>query len=189
MEAMAQVPRDAFVPAAEKPLAWLNRPLPIGQGQTISQPFVVALMTDLLDLEPDDTVLEIGTGCGYQCAVLAHLAAHVYSVERLPEFAAGARRTLADLGVANVDVRTGDGHLGWPEHAPYKKIMVTAAAEDVPPALVEQLAPGGRMVVPVGRGGWLWGQELTLVTKDAAGDVTESPILGVAFVPLVHDEA
>jgi protein-L-isoaspartate(D-aspartate) O-methyltransferase len=162
--------------------AYDNRPLPIGHGQTISQPFVVALMTELLDLEPDDTVLEVGTGSGYQAAVLAELAGTVCSIEVIPELAHTAANALGSEGCTNVLLRTGDGGLGWPERAPFDAIIVTAAAPEIPPALVAQLRIGGRMVIPVGpRHG---DQELVLLTKDTAGEVTQRNVLPVAFVPL-----
>jgi protein-L-isoaspartate(D-aspartate) O-methyltransferase len=181
--ALAKVRREAFVPPHSTDAAYANRPLPIGHGQTISQPFVVALMTELLDLKPHDSVLEVGTGSGYQTAVLAELAGKVFSIEVIPELASSAAAALASEGCSNVVLRTGDGALGWPEHAPFDAIIVTAAAPDIPPALIEQLRPGGRMVVPVGpRHG---DQELILLAKDAAGKVTRRRILPVAFVPLV----
>jgi protein-L-isoaspartate(D-aspartate) O-methyltransferase len=185
--ALAKVRREAFVSPRSADAAYANRPLPIGHGQTISQPFVVALMTELLDLEPDDSVLEVGTGSGYQAAVLAELAGKVFSIEVIPELASSAAAALASEGYSNVVLRTGNGGLGWPEHAPFDAIIVTAAAPDIPPALIEQLRPGGRMVVPVGpRHG---DQELTLLTKDAAGKVTRRNILPVAFVPLTGGPA
>ena len=180
--AVAKVRREAFVAPGSEPTAYENRPLPIGHGQTISQPFVVALMTELLDLQPDDRVLEVGTGSGYQAAVLAEVADKVYSIEVIPELAARAAVALGSQGYANVELRTGDGGLGWPEQAPFDAIIVTAAAPEVPPALPEQLRPGGRMMIPIGpRHG---DQELLLVTKDAAGNVTRRGVLPVAFVPL-----
>ena len=180
--ALAKVRCEAFVPPRSTDAAYANRPLPIGHGQTISQPFVVALMTELLDLEPDDRVLEVGTGSGYQAAVLAAVVGTVFSIEVIPELARSAMAALAGEGCANVALRTGDGGLGWPEHAPFDAIIVTAAAPDIPPALIEQLRLGGRMVVPVGppHGD----QDLTLLTKDTAGKVTRCNILPVAFVPL-----
>ena len=185
--AIADVPRHAFVPRAWRDMAWHNRPLPIGHGQTISQPFIVAIMTEMLDLEARDRVLEIGTGCGYQTAVLSELSAHVYTVERIPDLTEAALETLTGLGYGNIDYRTGDGHLGWPEHAPYDAIMVTAAAARLPPALVDQLRSGGRMIVPVsGSLGW-FGQGLNLVTKDEQGAVSNKKVLDVAFVPLVEE--
>jgi protein-L-isoaspartate(D-aspartate) O-methyltransferase len=180
--ALARVRREAFVEPGSERAAYANRPLPIGHGQTISQPFVVALMTELLDLQPDDNVLEVGTGSGFQAAVLAELARKVHSIEVIPELAATAVKALAGQGYSNVELRTGDGGLGWPEQAPFDAIIVTAAAPDVPPALPEQLRPGGRMVIPIGppHGD----QDLLLITKDAAGAVTRRVILPVAFVPL-----
>ncbi len=184
-DAIAMVPRHEFVPRWEWPHAWENRPLAIGHNQTISQPYIVAAMTQMLRLEPGARVLEIGTGCGYQAAVLACVAAEVWSVERIPELAEAAAARLARLGYANVHVRRGDGALGWPEAAPFDGILVTAAARDIPPDLVDQLAPGGRMVVPVGPGGRE--QVLTLVTRDKAGHIGIEPGLPVAFVPLITD--
>ena len=182
MEAMAAVPREEFVPAELAGRAYENTPLPIGQGQTISQPFIVALMTDLLDPEPGDRVLELGTGCGYQAAILAHIVGEVYTVEVLPDLADTAARRLERLGYGNVHVRVGDGARGWPEAAPFDGILATAAAPRVPSALVEQLAPGGRLVIPVDRA--YGGQDLRLLTKDADGEVTTRSLLPVAFVPL-----
>ncbi len=185
--ALERVPREAFVPGAWRDMAWENRPLPIGQGQTISQPYIVAIMTELLDLGAGDRTLEIGTGCGYQTAVLAELCAQVYTVERIPELMQLAQETLAGLGYANIEYLAGDGHLAWPDHAPYDAIIVTAAAARLPAALVAQLRPGGRMVVPVSGGfGWL-GQSLLRVTKDDEGAVASQKVLDVAFVPLVRD--
>jgi protein-L-isoaspartate(D-aspartate) O-methyltransferase len=179
---LAKIRREAFVVPGSERAAYANRPLSIGHGQTISQPFIVALMTELLDLQPDDNVLEIGTGSGYQTAVLAELAGKVCSIEVIAELAANAAIALQGQGYSNVVLRTGDGGLGWPERAPFDAIIVTAAAPEVPPALLEQLGPGGRMVIPVGpRHG---DQELLLITKDAAGTVTRRTILPVAFVPL-----
>ncbi len=180
--ALAKVRREAFVTPGSEAAAYENRPLPIGHGQTISQPFVVALMTELADLQPEDTVLEVGTGSGYQAAILAELVRQVYSIEAIPELATRAAAALAGQGYTNVELRTGDGGLGWPERAPFDAILVTAAASEVPPALIEQLRPGGCMVIPVGpRHG---DQELLLITKDAAGNVTRRSVLPVAFVPL-----
>jgi protein-L-isoaspartate(D-aspartate) O-methyltransferase len=180
--AVAKVPREAFVAPGSEAAAYENRPLPIGHGQTISQPFVVALMTELLDLQPEHTVLEVGTGSGYQTAILAQLAGKVCSIEVIPELAARAAGVLVGQGIANVELRTGDGGQGWPERAPFDAIIVTAAASEVPSALIQQLRAGGRMVIPVGpRHG---DQELMLITKDAAGEVTQRRILPVAFVPL-----
>jgi protein-L-isoaspartate(D-aspartate) O-methyltransferase len=181
--AMSKVRREAFVLPGVVRSAYENRPLPIGHGQTISQPFVVALMTDLLDLEPTDAVLEVGSGSGYQSAVLAALVDRIYSIEVIPELAAGAAAALAAEGFDTVELRTGDGSLGWPEHAPFDAIIVTAAAREVPPALLAQLRAGGRMVIPLGpRHG---DQELVLITKDASGAVRRRRVLPVAFVPLI----
>jgi protein-L-isoaspartate(D-aspartate) O-methyltransferase len=182
MTAMASVPRHAFVPPVEEAYAYINNALPIGHGQTISQPYIVALMTDLLDPRPDHSVLEIGTGSGYQAAILSELVRHVYSIEVIPELAAEASERLQRLGYRNVSVRAGDGNAGWPEHAPYDGIIVTAAATQVPAALLAQLRNGGRMIIPVGTNG---SQELLLIEKSASGVVSERGILPVAFVPLV----
>jgi len=183
LDAVRAVPREAFVPEARRAHAYDNVPLPIGFGQTISQPFIVACMTDALSVGPEARVLEIGTGCGYQTAVLARLAARVYSVEIVAELAEGARARLAALGIGNVEIRVGDGRDGWPEHAPYDAIMVTAAAREMPVALVEQLKPGGRMVLPLGD--TLFGQTLVLIEKAADGAARRTNLLPVAFVPLV----
>ncbi|MEK9661135.1 MAG: protein-L-isoaspartate(D-aspartate) O-methyltransferase [Alphaproteobacteria bacterium] len=181
IEAMMRVPRHEFVPPDERAFAYANRPLPIGQGQTISQPYIVALMTDLLEVGAGDTVLEIGTGSGYQAAVLSELVRHVWSIETVPELAASAAERLARLGCDNVTVRQGDGALGWPEQAPFDGIIVTAQCNDVPPALVEQLAPDGRLVLPLGGAGR---QMLTVVTKTPDGGTDRQAVLPVAFVPL-----
>lgn len=182
-EAMEHVPRHEFVPRWEQPYSYENRPLSIGQGQTISQPYIVAAMTQMLRPQPDMRVLEVGTGCGYQAAVLAECVAEVWSVERIAELAEAATARLRRLGYANVHVKTGDGSLGWPEHAPYDGILVTAAATDIPGALIDQLAPGGRMAIPVGLA--RFEQALTLVSKDEEGNVSERRGLPVAFVPLI----
>ena len=207
LEALRKVPRHAFVPAWERPFAYENRPLPIGEGQTISQPYIVAIMTDLARIGPGDRVLEVGTGCGYQAAVLAELAAEVDSIERFPALAAAAAERLAGLGYRNLRVRAGDGTRGWPEAdeggpRPYDAILVTAAAQGAAPeALIRQLAPGGRLVIPVERHprdpaaqGFdlrvLWfgpQQDLLVLTKDAEGRVAEEKILPVAFVPLIAE--
>ncbi|MBI3517175.1 MAG: protein-L-isoaspartate(D-aspartate) O-methyltransferase [Proteobacteria bacterium] len=180
--ALREVPREAFVPASERKLAYVNRALPIGHRQTISQPFVVALMTELLDVGPGDRVLEIGTGSGYQAAVLSRLVAQVYSVELIAELAARARRSLADLDYTNVEIRVGDGAEGWLEHAPYDAIIVTAAAPELPPALARQLKPGGRLVAPIGRAHDH--QMLCLCTLTPRGTLATHRVLPVAFVPL-----
>jgi protein-L-isoaspartate(D-aspartate) O-methyltransferase len=181
LEAMRTVPRDRFVPASLQSLAYADDALPIGYGQTISQPYVVALMTEVLELQGDETVLEIGTGSGYQSAVLSLLARQVYTVELVAELAEAARQRFAELGYANIEVRVGDGSLGWPEHAPYDAIIVTAAAPDVPAPLLDQLADGGRLVIPVGR---RWEQMLVRLTR--VGDQFDRLDLApVCFVPLV----
>ena len=183
MAAMRAGSCDAFVPPEARSLAYDDRPLAIGCGQTISQPFIVALMTDLLDLQPGDRVLEVGTGSGYQTAVLAQLAADVCSIEVVPALAQRAATVLADQGCGSVALRVGDGGKGWPERAPFDAIIVTAAAPVVPPALVEQLAPGGRLVIPVGAASG--DQVLRLITRGSDGAVQERDVLSVAFVPLV----
>ena len=179
--ALAKVPRDKFVARAYLDDAFYNGPLPIGHGQTISQPYIVALMTDLLELEADDVVLEIGTGSGYQAAILAQLCRQVYSIEYIPELADTARKRFEKLGYDNIEVRTGNGYDGWPEHAPYDGVIVTAAATHIPAPLVEQLKPGGRMVIPLGEP--YYHQELKLVEKAENGELDIRDILGVAFVP------
>lgn len=182
MAAMARVPREQFVPRDLRDAAFDNGPLPIGHGQTISQPYIVALMTDLLDLEPDGRVLEIGTGSGYQTAVLSCLAKTVYTVELIPALGQRASEQLAALDFTNIEYRIGNGYQGWPEHAPYDAIIVTAAAPEVPTALTEQLKPGGRLVIPVG---WQYmPQELLLISKDTHHVLHTRSVLGVAFVPL-----
>ena len=187
MQALAEVERDRFVPDELRVAAYENRPLPIGHQQTISQPYIVALMTDLLDTQPDQKVLEIGTGSGYQAAVLSKLVREVYSIERVAELAESARQRLDALGYHNVHVRCDDGNKGWPEAAPFDGIIVTAAATAIPETLTDQLAPDGRMVIPVGK---RWGhQELMLVTRDEEGRLTTRDVLGVAFVPLLEGSA
>ena len=186
LAAMLKVPRHQFVPRDEQHAAYEDRPLPIGFGQTISQPYIVAFMTEALALAPSDTVLEIGTGSGYQAAVLAELAGEVYTIEIVPELAERARRTLAALGYDHVTVRHGDGYAGWPERAPFTRIIVTAAPEALPQALVDQLAIGGTMVMPVGpRSG---DQELRILRKTERGVVSERS-LPVRFVPMVKPPA
>jgi len=182
LTALRSVRREAFVPQPLVGQAYVNAPLPIGCGQTISQPYIVALMTDLLDLRRGDHVLEVGTGSGYQAAVLAELSDTVCSIEVIPELAARAAQVLAAEGYAKVTLRTGDGALGWPERAPFDAIIVTAAAREVPPALLDQLRPGGRLVIPVGEA--FGDQELRLLHKDPDGHVTSRWVLSVAFVPL-----
>jgi protein-L-isoaspartate(D-aspartate) O-methyltransferase len=184
LQAMRTVPRHEFVPEEVRAQAYEDQPLPIGFGQTISQPFIVALMTDLLDVGPDDTVLEIGTGSGYQAAVLSPLAGQVYSVEIIPELGQRAAEVLLRLGFNNVQTKVADGYYGWPEAAPFDGIVVTAAASQIPPPLVEQLKPGGRMVIPVG--GAFFAQQLMLVEKGADGKVTTRQLLPVQFVPFTR---
>jgi len=185
MAAMAAVPREEFVLPAYRRRAYDNTPLPIAAGQTISQPLIVALMTDLLDPQPGDVILEVGTGSGYQAAVLSHLVRHVYSVEIIGELADTAATVLKRLGYGNVSVRAGDGYAGWPEHAPFDGIIVTAAADEIPPPLLKQLKPGGKLVIPVGTEyGY---QELLLVEVDESGQPRERSVLPVRFVPLTGD--
>ena len=187
MEAMRTVPRAAFVPEAEASFAYENRPLPIGHGQTISQPYIVALMSELLDVEPGARILEVGTGCGYQTAVLCALGASVYSVEVVEPLATAAAARLEALGYAQATVRAGDGHAGGPEEAPFDGIVVTAAASSVPPALVAQLRPGGCLVIPVGRAAET--QHLQRIEKRADGPSAAKSLLPVAFVPLTRGPA
>ena len=178
MAVMGRVPRHEFVPLELQPYAYADTPLPIGFGKTISQPFIVAVMTDLLDVQPTDAVLEIGTGLGYQSAVLAQLAQRVYSIELIEELAAQARHRLHRQGHANVEVRIGNGCRGWPERAPFDKVIVTAAPELIPPSLIYQLKSGGKMVIPAGLPGE---QQLILVAKDAGGSVSTREIFAVMF--------
>ena len=178
MAMMRRVPRHLFVPDLVAAYAYQDMPLPIGFDKTISQPFIVALMTDLLAPQPHETVLEVGTGLGYQTAILAELACQVWSIEIIEEFASDAEALLAALGYANVGIRVGDGARGWPEHAPFDKILVTVAAEDTPPALLDQLKPGGRMVLPVGAEE---AQFLTVIDKDAAGKLKTRESIPVRF--------
>jgi protein-L-isoaspartate(D-aspartate) O-methyltransferase len=187
LAALRKVRRAAFVPKDATARAYVNAPLPIGCGQTISQPFIVALMTDLLELRPEHRVLEVGTGSGYQAAVLAELSRHVFSIEVIPELAERARHVLAAEGYGRVALRVGDGAQGWREYAPFDAIIVTAAARDVPQALVEQLGPGGKLVVPVGEPHG--DQELRLLCKAKNGKATSRTILPVAFVPLTGTSA
>jgi protein-L-isoaspartate(D-aspartate) O-methyltransferase len=185
MEAMKQVPRHVFVPQGLEDCAYDNGPLSIGHGQTISQPYIVALMSDLLATEAHHVVLEVGCGSGYQSAVLSRLVKRVYSLEIVPELVQAAQERLSRLGYGNVTVRHGDGYQGWPEHAPFDGIIVTAAAPEIPPPLIEQLKPGGRMVIPVGLP--YMHQELLLVEKNRAGEILTRNMLPVAFVPLTGD--
>ncbi len=185
LAAMGRVPRHLFVPAALRFRAYADHPLPIGNGQTISQPYIVALMTQLAEIEPDDVVLEIGTGSGYQAAVLSEIAKEVYTIEIVADLAESARARLAELGYSDVTVRTGDGYLGWKEKAPFDAILVTAAAPEVPPPLVEQLAPGAILVIPVGPQSEV--QSLLRIQKAADGSTVTREILPVVFVPLVRE--
>jgi protein-L-isoaspartate(D-aspartate) O-methyltransferase len=183
--AMRQVPRHEFVPAEYRRLAYDDRPLPIGHEQTISQPYIVAVMTELIAPEPGDRILEVGTGSGYQAAVAAELVAEVYSIELIPELAVSAAERLRRLGVDNVFVRAGDGYLGWPEHAPFDGILVTAGADHVPEPLIEQLAVGGRMVIPVGDTQGV--QVLRLIEKRPDGTIDSRDVVTVRFVPLLRE--
>ena len=185
MAVMGRVPRHEFVPERMKSLAYLNRPLPIGHGQTISQPYIVALMTDLLDVDAEDVVLEVGTGSGYQAAVLGELVRKVYTVEVIAPLGEQAAERLARLKYDNIESRVADGYYGWEEHAPFDGIMVTAAAGHVPPPLIRQLKRGGRMLIPVG--GRFLTQYLMIVEKDEQGAVTTSQVLPVRFVPLTGE--
>ena len=185
MAVMDKVERHKFVPPSEQTWAYANRPLPIGHGQTISQPYIVALMTDLISVDPGDRVLEIGTGSGYQAAVLAEMGTEVFTIEIIDPLARQASRRLADLGYSQVKTREGDGYYGWGGEAPFDAIVVTAAADHVPPPLVRQLKPGGVMVIPVGSRFMV--QQLVLVTKDSTGSITTRQILPVRFVPLTGD--
>lgn len=182
LSVMTKVLRHRFVPEGEASSAYYNQPLPIGHGQTISQPYIVALMTELLALDKQDSVLEIGTGSGYQTAILSEMAGKVYSMEIVEPLAARAEHLLSELGYANVQVKLGNGNDGWPEYAPFDGIIVTAAAGHVPPPLVDQLKAGGRMVIPVGS--WPHIQELILITKTVDGTTHQENILPVSFVPL-----
>ena len=182
MQAMAKVPRHRFVPADQIGNAYQNRPLPIGMGQTISQPFIVALSADLIDPKPTHVVLEVGTGSGYQAAVLAELVKNVFSIEIVEPLGRQADRLLQMIGYKNVEVRIGDGYRGWPEHAPFDAIVVTAAAPEIPQALIAQLKPGGKMVIPVGAA-WR-DQVLMLVEKKADGKIQSRSVLPVRFVPM-----
>jgi protein-L-isoaspartate(D-aspartate) O-methyltransferase len=183
LDAMRKVPRHLFVEPSQREQAYEDHPLPIGSNQTISQPYIVALMTELLELPPKARVLEIGTGSGYQSAVLAEMGAEVWSIEIVPELARAASDALERTGYERVQVRAGDGYRGWPEHAPFDGIVVTAAPERIPEPLLDQLAPGGRMVIPVG--GFF--QELKVFRKEADGSITEKDIIPVRFVPMTGE--
>ncbi len=185
MQVLGTVERHEFVPARQKPFAYENRPLPIGHGQTISQPTIVAMMTDLIEPAPDDMVLEIGTGSGYQAAILSKLVNHVYSIEIIEALADEASERLARLRYDNVTTKLGDGYYGWEEHAPFDAIIVTAAASHVPPPLVRQLRPGGRMIIPVGS--QFMTQQLLLLEKTDDGSIITRQIAAVRFVPLTGE--
>jgi protein-L-isoaspartate(D-aspartate) O-methyltransferase len=181
LQAMTEVPRHEFVPASLRPYAYADGPLPIGHGQTISQPFIVAYMTQALELGKEDTVLEVGTGSGYQAAILGKLAKEVYTIEIVPPLAESAKVILSELGFENVHVRLGDGYLGWPEKAPFDAIIVTCAPDHVPEPLVSQLKEGGRLVIPVGTAGGI--QQLVLLKK-RNGQISKEKMLDVRFVPM-----
>ena len=185
LDAFRAVPRDRFVPESCRAEAAANHPLPIGHGQTISQPYIVAYMTEALDLRSGDRVLEIGTGSGYQAAIIAELTREVWSVEVVPTLAARARKVLDELGYDYVETRIGNGYHGWPEHAPFDAIIVTAAATHIPPALIEQLTTRGRMILPVGASFAV--QQLVMVRKSASGKVREERLLPVRFVPFTGE--
>jgi protein-L-isoaspartate(D-aspartate) O-methyltransferase len=181
LRAISDTPRHLFVPIALQGSAYEDRPLPIGHGQTISQPYIVASMTDLLDPRPTDKILEIGTGSGYQAAILARLAGHVYSIEIVDALAKQAALILRDQHLDNITIRTGDGYQGWPEQAPFDKIILTAAPPEIPPVLLTQLKPGGRLIAPIGT---QW-QELVVFDKDAQGKIKQRNVYPVVFVPMV----
>ena len=185
LKAVQKVEREKFVPEKYRDLAYSDNPLPIGHQQTISRPYIVAYMTEHLQISKSHNVLEIGTGSGYQAAILAEMAHHVFTIEIIPELAESAEKVLMELGYENITVRTGDGYKGWPEEAPFDRIMVTAAPNEIPEKLVEQLAPNGRMILPVG--GSIFAQYLWLVQKDKEGIVTKEKILAVRFVPMVKE--
>ena len=185
LKAVSTVKRELFVPERYRDLAYSDRPLPIGHKQTISQPYIVAYMTEQLQVEKHQKVLEIGTGSGYQAAILAELANHVFTIEIIPELAEGAKKVLNKTGYDNITVRTGDGYKGWPDQAPFDRIMVTAAPEEIPKKLVQQLANDGRMIIPVGAN--LFMQYLWLIKKDKDGIVMKEKILPVRFVPMVKE--
>ncbi|HXE75627.1 MAG TPA: protein-L-isoaspartate(D-aspartate) O-methyltransferase [Candidatus Xenobia bacterium] len=188
LKAMRTIPRHEFVPADYRNQAYEDHPLRIGHGQTISQPYIVAIMTELAAVKPEHRVLEVGTGSGYQAAVLSPLVKEVFTIEIIPELGESARARLARLGYKNVEVRIGDGYNGWPEKAPFDAIVVTAGATHVPPALVEQLKPGGRMVIPLGESSF--DQNLVVIHKSTDGrSVRQETIMPVMFVPLTHDPA
>jgi len=183
LKAMRETPREQFIPPAVQELAYEDRPVPIGYGQTISQPYIVALMTEMLDIKTDQRVLEIGTGSGYQAAILSSLAKEVYTIEIVTELAKSASLRLNRLGYKNVSVREGDGYKGWPEKAPFERIILTAAPTELPKALTDQLKPGGKLLAPIGHHSSV--QELRVVEKTADGKITSRPVLPVRFVPMV----
>lgn len=184
LDAMESVPRHVFIPEETRSYSYYDQPVPIGFGQTISQPYIVAFMTELLQAGSDDVVLEVGTGSGYQAAILARLVKRVYTIEIVNDLGKEAQKRLKTLGYDNVEVMIGDGYKGWPEHAPFDAIIVTAAAEHIPQPLIDQLKPGGRMVIPVG--GVYVVQDLMLITKDASSKVIKESIIPVRFVPLLR---
>jgi protein-L-isoaspartate(D-aspartate) O-methyltransferase len=185
LEAMRRVPRQAFVPSEYADKAYADHPLPIGAGQTISQPYIVALMTELLEVKEGDRVLEIGTGSGYQAAILAELTPHVYTIEIIRTLAERAEKTLRRLGYDTVKVKTGDGYLGWPEHAPFDGIIVTCAPDEVPQPLRDQLAEGGRMVIPVGP---QWTSQTLYLLRKKNGKLAQTAVIPVRFVPMVREQ-
>lgn len=184
LSVLRETPRHRFVPENVSKFAYNDHPLPIGEGQTISQPYIVAFMTEILDTDSNHKVLEIGTGSGYQAAVLSPLVNHVYTIEIVKSLASSADSTIKKLGYKNITVRWGDGYKGWPEEAPFDRIIGTAAPPDIPPALINQLKPGGKMVLPVGTH---W-QEIVVVTKNASGEISKQNVLPVRFVPMVRHE-
>ncbi len=184
LEAMKKVPRHLFMPASVRQYAYVDSPVPIGKGQTISQPYIVGLMTQTVDPQPGDRALEVGTGSGYQAALVGELVQEVYSIEIIPDLAERAEKVLAESGYDNVEVRQGDGYQGWPEKAPFDIILITAAPEEIPQPLIDQLAEGGRLVVPVGPQGEI--QTLTLVTREK-GEVKRTYITDVRFVPMTGE--
>ncbi len=182
LNAMKEVPRHKFIPGYQQADAYRNHPLSIGSGQTISQPLIVAHMTELLEIEPGDRILEIGTGSGYQAAVLSELTPHVFTIEIIEKLGLRAKKVLNNLGYKTILVKIGDGYFGWEEHAPYDGIIVTCAPEEIPAPLIEQLKPGGRIIIPVGKEGWI--QNLVVVRKNKNGKISEKKLYGVRFVPM-----
>ncbi|MCD6565156.1 MAG: protein-L-isoaspartate(D-aspartate) O-methyltransferase [Bacteroidales bacterium] len=182
LDAMKEVPRHKFVPGHQLANAYRNYPLSIGSGQTISQPLIVAHMTELLEIEPGDRILEIGTGSGYQAAVLSELTPHIFTIEIIEKLGLRAKKVLNNLGYKTIKVKIGDGYFGWEEFAPYDGIIVTCAPEDIPAPLIDQLRPGGRIVIPVGKEGWI--QNLVVVKKNKNGKISEKKLYGVRFVPM-----